>query len=83
MDEVEEDQESNADGRKFEKEFQQVAVAHCRQGNRKRKVPVQEVRVKTRNDLDSDSNNEGSIGTGCLVGPLIARLLNMFKLIVK
>ena len=42
---------------------------------------MQEVRVKTRNDLDSDSNDEGSIGTAYL-GPFIARLLN-FKLIVK
>ncbi len=32
-------------------------------GEMKRKVLVQEVRVKARDDLNSNSNNEGSIGT--------------------
>jgi hypothetical protein len=50
--------------RKFEKEFQPAAVAQCQQGKRKSNVPVQEVvRVKTRNDLDSDSDDKVSIGT--------------------
>jgi hypothetical protein len=62
MDEVEEDHKSN-DSRMFEKEFQWVAAAQWQQGKRKRKAPVQEGRVKTRNDLDSDSDDEGSIGT--------------------
>jgi hypothetical protein len=64
MNEVEENWESN-DGRMFEKELQWAAVAQYWQGKMKRKVLVQEVRVKTRNDLNSNSNsnNESSIGT--------------------